>query len=210
MTQPRPRRLRGLVRWPTTFPDRIKYGYSITSSLKKNDKVFPAPVPTLDVLNAALDTLSTLETEALTKAAGTANARDAQWITVEGLFDQELGYIQTIADGAGNLAKSQQVFDQAGVSTYKNGEKPKRVFHLEHAAAGEVEAIGPAAGDNTAHMFEWGIGKPTDPTQIVYCIRPRTTITGLAIGAVASVRMKVVTLDGHGEWSEWRSILVTM
>jgi hypothetical protein len=202
------RRTLGILRWPPTFPERIKYGEGIVSAIEVASKTFVTPTPALSVLTGAIDTLSTCETAANTRAKGTAPARDAQWLVVESVFDQALAYVQVIADAAGSPAAAVAIFELAGMSTSAAHGHAPRVYKIFQKISGTVQVTAPVAADNTAIIWEYG---PTQATMTswVVTIKPLLTLTNQTPGTTVCVRYRVVTTKGYGDLSQVLSIQVT-
>jgi hypothetical protein len=69
----------------THVPDILKQGHAIVTAMTGNAN-FPSPNPPLTSVTAALNLLDTTETTALTKAKGTAEARNAALASVKTLL----------------------------------------------------------------------------------------------------------------------------
>ncbi len=203
----RARRVIGILRWPNDFPGRLKYGGGVIAMIGENSGTFTAPSPPLATLTTALGGLNSAEITAGTRALGAAEARDAKWLTVESLFDQELAYVQGIADLAGP-ALAPGVFAQAGMSTTQHAGHPPREYKMTQTVSTEVDVTVPAAGTDTAVIWEYGTS-PTAMTSWIVTIHGILKLTNQTPGTTLYLRYRIVTTTGYGEWSQVISRLVT-
>jgi hypothetical protein len=216
-----PRRVIGLLRWPTKFPDRIKYGQSIIAALILNAATFPNMAPTPATLTSAINALSAAEGVASTHAAGSADARDAKWQAVEIVYDQALAFVQAIADNAGPVL-APSIFAQAGMSTEKVGVHPTRKYESFQELSTEVQVTTPANGPDTAVIWEYSTAPfPTGTTPAatgstaapaiswVVTIHGILTLPNQTPGTLLYIRYRVVTTTGYGDWSQTLHHLVT-
>jgi hypothetical protein len=199
------RRVLGLLRWPIDFPGRIKYADGIVSAIGDNAATFATPSPALATLTTSVAELSTCETAAATRALGAAAVRDAQWVLTEGLFEQELAYIQTVSDA--NPGRSAAIFALAGMSTREVPSRGPRGYKMTQPASTVVEIVAPTAGPRTAHIWQYGTTPGAFPNWMVTTVA-KLTLTNQVPGTTLYVQYRVVTRTGYGEWSEVLSMLV--
>ena len=171
-------------------------------------KTFANPTPALSVLTGLLNTLTTCQTAALTKGRGTASARDAQWLLVVSAFDQELAYVQVLADAAGGPDQAIAIFQLAGMTYEKAHVQPKRTYRSFQEKSTVVQFTTPTAGSNTATIWEYGLS-PTAMTSWIVTIHGELTLENQTPGTTIYLRYRVVTTKGYEAWSQTIQHLVT-
>jgi hypothetical protein len=202
------RRILGIIRWPTTFPGKIQKAENIISAVTVAVKTFVTPTPTMAVLSAAVLELTTLETAANTRARGSADARDTQWLAVSSLYAQLLAYVQVIADNAGGPTQAAAVFALADMDTEAGHGRGPRVYKSAQEKSGTVEVEAPTTPDNTATLWQYG-ASPSALTSYVVTIHSTVSIPNQTPGTTLYIRYLVVTVDGYGDWSQTLAHLVT-
>jgi hypothetical protein len=189
----------------THVPDIVKQGHAIVAAMTGNAS-FPGPNPPLATVTAALNVLDTTETAALTKAKGTAEARNAALVTVKTLLRQEEAYVQQIADGSGDQAET--IIASAGMAVRKVTPRQKQVFHAVQDVSGTVVLFGEVAEGASAYNWQMSTDGKTF-TALPTTSKAKTAVTGLTAGTIYFFRHEPVLKKGvAAEWSQVISILV--
>jgi hypothetical protein len=189
----------------THVPDIVKQGHAIVTAMTGNPH-FPSPNPPLATVTAALNTLDTTETAALTKAKGTAEARNAALGTVKTLLRQEEAYVQQVADGSGDQAET--IIASAGMAVRKVTPRQKQVFHAVQDVSGTIVLFGDVTPGASAYNWQMSPDGKTF-TALPTTSKARTGVTGLTPGVVYYFRHEPVLKKGMAaEWSQVISILV--
>ena len=151
---------------PTHVPDIIKQGRAIVVAMTANTS-FPSSNPALAAVTTALDELDTAETAALTKAKGTAEARDAALAKVKRLLRQLEAYVQLIADGSGEQAEP--VIVSAAMNVRKVTPRQKQVFEAVQSVSGSTSpgkaTNPPGTSTNPRATLANPRGAPTNPAR---------------------------------------------
>jgi hypothetical protein len=186
-------------------PDLIKQGHAIITAMTGNPH-FPAAAALLTTAGTALDGLDSAETTALTRAKGTAEARDVALATVKTVLRQLGGEVQTVADGSGDQAEA--VILSAGMSVRKVTPRQKQVFEAVQSVSGSVILFGVVVALASAYNWQMSPDGKTF-TSLPTTSRAKTTVSGLTPGMTYYFRHEpVLRKDGVAEWSQVISILV--
>ena len=169
---------------------------------------FTAPTPPMTTLTGLVTKLTACQTAADTHAHGAAAARDAQWLLVESGFAQELSYVQILADNSAGTDEAIAMLQLAGMTYEKEHVQPKRTFKGGEEFSTVVDLTAPAAGDNTAVIWEYGPTATTMNSWIV-TIHGLLTLENQTPGTTLCIRYRIVTVNGYGEWSQILTHLVT-
>ena len=110
---------------PAKVADFIAYATGVAHAMT-NNPAFPAPVPALSALSAAVSDLQAAEHLALTRAKGTAAARNDKRAVVVSLLRQLGGYVQAIADATPENGAT--IIQSAGIALRKVTVRATRVF----------------------------------------------------------------------------------
>jgi len=201
-------RVKGIIRWPTTYAGKIQKAENIIAAVTAAVKTFTTPTPAMSALSDAVELLSSLETTANTRARGAADTRDAQWLVVASLYAQLLAYVQVLADNAGGATQAAAIFALAGMETEATHGHSPRVYKSDQEKSGTIEVTAPKTPENTATLWQYGLS-PQALTSYVVTIHSKVSIPNQTPGTTVYLRYLVVTVDGYGDWSQTISHLVT-
>ena len=189
----------------THIPDIIKQGRAIVVAMTANAS-FSSPNPALAIITTALDGLDTAETAALTKAKGTAEARNAALAKVKTLLRQLEAYVQLIADGSGDQAEP--VIVSAAMNVRKVTPRQKQVFEAAQSVSGSVILFGVVVANATAYNWQMSPDGKTW-TSLPTTSKAKTTVLGLTPATTCYFRHEPVLRKGAAaEWSQMISIVV--
>jgi hypothetical protein len=187
-------------------PDFIKEGRAIVTAMTGNPH-FPAAASLVTTAGTAIDTLDTAETAALTRAKGTAEARNTALAAAKAVLHQLGGAVQTVADASGDQAEAMIL--SAGMAVRKVTPRQKQVFHAVQDVSGTVILFAVVVAHATAYNWQMSPDGKTW-TSLPTTSKARTTVSGLTPGLTYSFRHEpVLTRGAAPEWSQVISILVT-
>ncbi len=164
--------------------------------------------PTLAQFLADIGALETCQTQAGTRAKGTAKVRNAA--KRRALLDARhlRDFVQQVADSQPSAADAAAVIASAGM-----GERAKRTFHKPPLAAkwgsvsGEVVLVAKAVGVNATYFWQvssdqksWSNAPET--------MKATTVISGLTPGQTYYFRFRALTRAGQVDFSQVVSLLV--
>ena len=186
--------------------DFIAYATGIVHAMT-NNPAFPAPVPALSALSAAVSELQAAETLALTKAKGSVAARNDKRAVVVSLIQQLRGYVQAIADATPENGAT--IIQSAGMAVRKIPLRAPRVFSAKPGpVSGTVKLTAPVSDRRAS--YEWQSSTDGGKTWVSApaSLQAKTTIVGLPAGTSVQFRSKTVTRAGEGDWSQAIVLLV--
>jgi len=191
---------------PSKVADFIAFVMGIVRSMT-NNPAFPAPVPSLAAFSAAVSELQAAETVALTKAVGTALARNDKRAIVVSLLLQLRGYVQSVADATPENGAT--IIASAGMPVRKATVRPARVFA---AKPGPITGSVKLTSAITAHRasYEWQYSTDGGKTWVgaPASLQAKTTVLNLPVGTTVMFRSKTVTKTGEGDWTQAIALLV--
>jgi len=172
-----------------------------------NNPAFPAPVPALSALSAAVSDLQAAETVALTRAKGTATARNDKRAVVISLLRQLGGYVQAIADATPENGAT--IIQSAALPVRKVAVRATRVFGAKAGpVAGSARLTATVAARRASYEWEYSLDGGKTWVGTPSTLQSKTTVTGLPGGTSVLFRYKAVTTAGEGDWSQGLALLV--
>jgi hypothetical protein len=194
------------LKLPTKVADLISYATGIVHGVT-NNPAFPTPQPTLAALSAAVSDLQTAETVALTRAKGSAAARNDKRAVLVSLLQQLRGYVQMVADATPENGAT--IIQGAGLAVRKIPTHAARTFTAKQGAVSGTAHVYAVTAARRA-LYEWQYSTDGGKTWLSApaTLQAKTTFTGLAAGSTAMFRYKAVTKTGEGDWSQPAALLV--
>jgi hypothetical protein len=191
---------------PAKVADFIAYATGVAHAMT-NNPAFPAPVPALSALSAAVSDLQAAETVALTRAKGTAAARNDKRAVVVSLLRQLGGYVQAIADATPENGAT--IIQSAGIPVRKVTVRATRVFGAKAGpVTGSAKLTAAVAAARASYEWEYSLDGGKTWVGAPSTLRSKTTMTGLPVGTSVLFRYKAVTKTGEGDWSQGLALLV--
>ena len=184
----------------------ITYAIGIVTAMTGNP-AFPSPIPALALVTAAVNALQVAETAALTRAKGTAAARNAKRATLVDLLEQLKAYVQAQANATPDNAAN--IIQSAGLAVRKTPTHAARTFTVNPGAvSGSVKLYTKSVGSRSAYLWEYSTDAGKTWVAAPVTVQARTTITGLPPGTTVLFRVQTVSKTGEGDWSQVLSHLV--
>jgi hypothetical protein len=193
------------------IPKIILLAVAIYEKMTANAVLFPTPNPSLVILDTQTKDLTKAQQATLTRARGTASARDtkrdALWTTLELLCK----YVQSLCDAAAEQAVF--LIEASGFKVASSGRRQKEILAAKLGVeAGTVLLVANARALNKSKRqktYHWQYtinGK--DWINATSTPLARTTLTGLPALTSVGFRVAVADSKGTGEWSQTVCILV--
>jgi hypothetical protein len=194
------------LKMPAKVADFIAYATGVAHAMT-NNPAFPTPVPALSALSAAVSDLQAAETLALTRAKGTATARNDKRAVVVSLLRQLGGYVQAIADGTPENGAT--IIQSAGIPVRKVTVRATRVFGAKAGpVTGSAKLTATVAARRASYEWEYSTDGGKTWVGAPSTLQAKTTVTGLPVGTSVLFRYKGVTKTGEGDWSQGLALLV--
>jgi hypothetical protein len=194
------------LKLPAKVADFIAYAAGVVHAMT-NNPAFPAPVPALSALSAAVSDLQAAETLALTKATGAVAARNDKRAVVVSLLRQLGAYVQAIADATPENGAT--IIQSAGVPVRKVPTRATRVFTAKPGPiSGSARLTAAVAARRASYEWEYSVDGGKTWVSAPSSLQAKTTVTGLPVGTSVLFRYKSVTKTGEGDWSQGLALLV--
>lgn len=162
---------------------------------------FPTPRPPLAKVLAAIEALAEAQVTSLTRARGTAEARDARRADLVSLLQQLQSHVQGIADR--NPEQALSIIQGAGMFVKRQRATVPRVFAaLPWRNQGSVKIVAPRVGNRPS--YEWQISFDGARTWTALPVTNTSTMYhhGLTLLTKVWFRYRVTVKNVTGDWSE--------
>ena len=199
-------RVEAVLKRPTTVPDLLILARAIVEAITGNSW-FPAPVPSMQAVRAAIDTLHDAEAAALSRTAGLKQARNEARVVLVGLLNRLKAYVQEVADENPDAAEA--IVEAAGMSVKGRGVPAKSALAvLPGTVSGSVRLVAKAVAKEAS--YEWQVSRDGGRSwaSLPATLQAKTAVADLATGVTWSFRMRSVTRRGKGDWCDPVSELV--
>jgi hypothetical protein len=170
---------------------------------------FPTPLPSLAVVEAAIDDLFAAQTTTLNGPKGSVTARDEKRIVLVVRLQQLAAYVEAIATA--NYENAASIVESAGMYLKRTRGPARRVFTAKRGSvSGEVDLVVPKAGNRGGYEFQYsldggmtwlGLPEPFTTGTIV-------TVRGLKPGSTVHFRYRATVKGVTGNWSNSIAIIV--
>jgi hypothetical protein len=170
---------------------------------------FPSPVPSLQVVEAAIEDLSKAQTRTLSRAPDSVPARDAKRMALVQRLDELRAYVWNIANE--NLEHAAAIVESAGMYLKRLRGSRARVFRADPGrVSGEVEVTAPRAADRAAYEFQYSLdgGSTWLPFPQPVTTKASATLRGMKPGSTVHLRYRVTVKGVTGDWSDPFAIIV--
>jgi hypothetical protein len=167
---------------------------------------FPAPVPSLPMVQAATDKLREAEVAGLSLTRGLKSARNDGVKALVGLLNRLKAYVQGVADENPDSAAS--IIESAGMNVAKRTHKPKPELAVDQGpVSGSARLVARAVAKRA--QYDWETSTDSGGTWLrrPNTLQAKTTVTGLVPGNTYWFRMRAVTRHGVRDWCEPVSLI---
>jgi hypothetical protein len=184
----------------------VNYVRSIVRSMTGNPW-FPAPVPELAIVQAAVDDLDEAEVATRTRAMGTAANRNARRAALMSHLELLKAYVQSVADADPDNAAS--IIESSGMHVKRVRPYPARVFAAKPGPnSGTVILLAPKAGNRAGYEWAYSLDAKKTWASLPFTVQTTTTVKGLKRGSTVWFRYRAVTKGGGGDWCDPVFLLV--
>ena len=194
------------LKLPGPVPALITYAIGIVRAMTGNPS-FPTPMPSLAVVQAAIDALTAAEATALARTRGSAAARNERRTALVSILELLRAHVQATADASPENGPS--IIESAGIALRKMPIMPPRVFEASlGVVSGSIKLVAPAAARRAS--YDWEISTDGGKTWVALdsTLQSKTTVSGLQPATYPQFRYRALTKAGKGDWSQTVSILV--
>jgi hypothetical protein len=170
---------------------------------------FPAPVPALPLVQAAIDDLSEAEARTLTRAPDSVAARDEKRVFLRIQLEMLKVYVQGIANA--NPEQAGSIIESAGMYVKRGRGPAGRVFGAKQGKSGEVDLSAPKAGDRAAYEFQYSLdgGGTWLSLPEPFTTKTTATVPDLTPGSTVHFRYRASVKGAMGDWSNVIALIVS-
>jgi hypothetical protein len=168
---------------------------------------FPNPSPSLVTLEAAVSDLEKAEATVQARVRGAIEPRNAKRAALRQLLDVLAAFVQGIADA--DPVNGAAIIQSAGLSVAKPFRHGRRVFAAaQGVASGSVKVTAPVGAHRASYDWQWSTDGGKTWQLAPSTLQSKTVLTGFAPGSTVSIRFRVTTKAGEGEWSQPAALMV--
>jgi hypothetical protein len=183
----------------------IVYGRHIVQAMT-NNPWFPSPTPPLATVTTDLNALEAAEATALTRAKGSASARDLAQRTVETDLTGLKAYTSSVV--ALSPAQAAAIIESAGMAPKRVAPRNKPQLAVAMGATpGEGVLRAKAVGRGAAYEWQYSSDGGKTWAAIGITTVANTTVMGLSAGTVYLFRFRTTRKKVTGDWSQTVSFL---
>jgi hypothetical protein len=194
------------LKLPAKVADLIAFATGVAHAMT-NNPAFPAPVPALSAISAAVSDLQAAETVALTRVKGAVAARNDKRAVLVSLLQQLRAYVQAMADATPENGAT--IIQSAGLGVRKTVVRATRVFAAKPGPlTGTVTVTTAIAARRASYEWQYSIDGGKTWVAAPVTLKSKATIVGLPAGTVVQVKSRAVTKIGEGDWSQVVALLV--
>ena len=200
MTSPVAHKSIAVLKLPNPVAVVISIAKAIVIAMTGN-ATFPAPLPTLAVIAAAIADLETAEAAARLRTKGAVATRNQKRAALGKLLEQLRGYVQAVADADPDRAPA--LIQSAAMNVKKVGLRGKRVFAVQQGrVSGAVMLVTASAGGRASYEWQMSVDGGKTWQMLPVTLQAHAPVTGLQPGATYTFRFRAVTRHGEGDWSQ--------
>jgi hypothetical protein len=188
------------LKLPKKVPEVIVFAIAVVEAMTGNSW-FPAPVPSLAVVQAAIDKLREAEAAGLSLMAGLKAARNVELGALTSLLRGLKAYVEGVADD--NPESAATIIESAGMSVAARATLVKAVLAvLRGRVSGSVRLVVRAVAK--VARYEWQLSENGGKTwvNLPTTMKASTTVTGLVPGRTYWFRFRAVTRRAAGDWCD--------
>lgn len=195
----------------TRISDFMQRCVGVAQNVEANSTIFVTPKPTPSEIFSKLEDLQKAEAKVLTRAAGAAAERDIVYTELVDLMWALLAYVQLLANEAADEQSAIAIIEASGFSVKINTPKIKAPIAAKNlTVSGQVKLDAKAAGKRASYNWQQAEDAPGATwADLVPTTTAKTVLTGLAQGSRVKFRVRTITKDGAGPWTQAVSLIVT-
>jgi hypothetical protein len=168
---------------------------------------FPNPTPPLATVSADLAAYEAAEAQVLTRVKGAAATRNTKYAVLRTDLEHLMAGVQQVADAS--PATAQSLIEGAGFSIRKTTSHPKSAIKVEAGTVpGSVKLVAKAVALRASYEWQYSTDQKTW-TSAPSTLQAKTVITGLTSSTTVYFRVRGVTKEGEGAFSQIVQIVVS-
>jgi hypothetical protein len=203
---PTVKRTTAVLKLPTRKSSIGSFATSIINAMTGNAS-FPNPTPPLATVAADLAAYEAAEAQVVTRVKGAAVTRNAKLAALRTDLEHLMGSVQQVADAT--PANAQSIIEGAGFSIRKSASLTKGPLKAEPTGVpGSAKLVAKAVSHRASYEWQYSTDQKTW-TNAPASLQAKTVINGLPSGTTVYFRMRSVTKDGEGAYTQVVPLLVS-
>jgi hypothetical protein len=192
--------VRASLNRPTRVGDLLIYARSIVEAMTGNPW-FPAPLPSLAKVQAAIDALEKAQADTLSRTKGLAALRNLALKKLVDLLNRLKAYVQAVANDNPDFAVS--IIESARMNVVGSAPGRKLVLAVYRGAvSGSVRLVARAVAKEAS--YEWQVSDDEGKTWITLprTMQAKTTVSSKRPGKTYGFRFRAVTRRFTTNWCD--------
>jgi hypothetical protein len=206
MAVTKPRHVSAVLNLPRRVKNVGAYANSILAAMTGNAS-FLTPSPSLATVQTDLDAFNAAEATVLTRAKGSAEARNAKLLVLHEDLRHLVDYVQGVANA--NPASADAIIQSAGMAVRKVTLHAKGPLTAKlGTVSGSVKLVAKAVAQRACYEWQYSIDQKTW-AEVPPTLQSKVHVVGLTAATAYFFRFRGITKAGAGDWSGVVSLLVT-
>lgn len=182
------------------------FAKSVVTAMTGNES-FPSPTPTLATVSADIAALDSAEALVLSRTKGAAESRDVKFAALRTDLENMKAYVQQVVNA--NPSTGAAIIQSAGMSVRTAAVRTKSDSEAKPGSvSGSARLVAKAAGHRASYEWQYSINQKTWTTA-PSTLQAKTDVGGLTPATTYFFRVRPVTKDGEGNWSQVVSLIVS-
>ncbi len=199
-------RQRASLKLPRSVLGVLAKARAIVAAMTGNP-AFPAPDPTLEEVQAAIDEAHDAQIVTYSRALGSVAGRDEKVNELVSLLQSLRAYVQKMADA--NSEGAAAIIESAGLHVHKSTAYAKPRFHVEDGrVSGSVKVTAESVPGQVFYEWQYSVDGGQTWIDLPTTVRSKTIVSGLTPTRVVSFRYRSGTRKGTSDWSQTMAIMV--
>ena len=191
--------IRVVLKLPPRLADFLVFAQKVHDQMAANAKSLPSPNPALNVLQSQIDDFTTKEALARTRAAGAVDDRDTAKHLVATSLDTERTYVETLCNA--DPGNAQSLAQDAGMALRAQPAHSKPPLAVKAGAvSGSVNVVAKATAGAKQNQWQYSTDGGKTWIDAPPTTKAKTTVANLTPGVTVTVRQRVFTKAGLGDW----------
>ncbi len=181
----------------------------IKQNIELNPTMFATPNPPMGTIETHVEELVEAEEKVLTRAPGSVASRDEKYDQVLDDVHTLQGYVQELADESADEQSATTIITTSGFDLKINGVRVKPPLEAKNTkVSGTIKLIAKAAASRASYNWQQSNDNGTTWADLPLTLKANTTVSGLTPGNRVTFRVRAITVDGTGNWTQPVSVIV--
>jgi hypothetical protein len=197
----------------SSTPSVLTTAHAVNNGMAADPARFPAPLPSLAILDAQITAVDETEQRTATRARGAAAARNVQRGILVGMLETERSYVQTLCDAS--PAEAAAIIEAAGmevaIAPARNDPLLKATGGMQSGTVALHASAALLLGRrrrSALYNWQW----TTDGGKVFHDApstpHAKTMIANLTPLTMVGFRVSITDINGPREWSQGVTVLI--